>query len=79
MKTYNQLSQAQKRVVDLLKVDQDYSYCKKAEYYNFQVIYSNNEHTWCTRPTLDSLINHKVLVRGHFDRYILSPSFSFDK
>ena len=83
MKTYKQLSKAQKRVIDLLLSDKD-SYCSRGIYYDFQNIILPNKSgfsTWCCKPTLEYLIKHNVLVlsnyvedmaKGHF---VLNPNF----
>ena len=82
MKTIEQLSQAQKRVVFLLKSDKD-SYCTKGMYYNFQHIILPNKKdsdTWCCRPTLLSLIRYNVIVLSEIkERYVLNPNFEINE
>jgi len=89
MKTYEQLSPAQKKVIQLMKEDQD-SYCLKSNLYDFQQIVRPNikddlyKIEYCKRPTLRLLIKSEILIRKEnkdriMDKYILNPKFLISK
>jgi hypothetical protein len=75
MITYRKLSPAQKRVVDMLNSDRQFSYCKMSVYYNYQVIFFKQEQAFFSRATFDFLVKNEILVRGQFNRYVLNKQF----
>ena len=87
MKTYEQLSPAQKKVIQLMKEDQD-SYCLESNFYNYQQIVRPNikddlyKIENCKRPTLIFLIKSEILIKKEVegrDKYVLNPKFQIYK